>query len=65
MINYVVGFISGICSFKIYKIIQKHIINKRFEENCKHYTVIARTPEELNRELKKLVKDMKENEENE
>ena len=56
MINYILGIASGLCLFKILQIIKIHIIRKR----CKSYVCKVSTPEELEKALKDIVKDMEE-----
>lgn len=58
MINYFIGFIAGICSFKIYQITKIHMINKR----CKKYVVECKNIDEFKKELEKIMNEMKEGE---
>ena len=56
MVNYVLGIASGLCLFRILDIIKIYRIRK----HCKRYVCKVSTPEELEKALKEIVKDMEE-----
>ena len=52
MINYILGFIAGVCSFKIYQTIRIYRINKR----CKHYSYVVNKPDDIRKSVKRNIR---------
>lgn len=61
MINYLLGIVSGICMYKVFKIINLYV----YKRHCKRHVYKCSLPEELENAIKEIVEDMKQGKNNE